>query len=289
MARPCFKFFDKSGSEVVETMLVKEFHLRDCCPIKFDQTFATKVEKKYFSGFDAFVGDSIVYFTDDPDLLNPLSVLVPAEVITGRFEDERMTFSTEKLQFSDCKIYQGEKIKTAHEFFSTDRMVLHENLLSLHSNIKLFGRPSVVKDLIMGCNTQQNILTGAEQILLEPEPDMGKLMSYVGIGDGLTPSFDDLLTGMILADRHFAQNRIKIPDGFIEAIKSKTTRQSVQQIQFACLGLLNMGFERFVQNIGRARVKSAQIVRLLNRGHTSGTDILCGLWLYLTKQVIINR
>jgi hypothetical protein len=143
--------------------------------------------------------------------------------------------------------------------------------------------------MVLGVATRENILHEALPFLNKSHIDLSKILKFIGVGDGLTPSFDDLLAGMLLCDNILKQKQMRVPAQFFDEIKNLTTRQSLQQLSFASHGKLNIGFECFVQELLCQPVRSAKIVRLMNHGNTSGSDILCGIWLYLQKQVILNK
>jgi hypothetical protein len=52
---------------------------------------------------------------------------------------------------------------------------------------------------------------------------------------------------------------------------------------------MNLGFEKFMILLPVKKMKSAEISVILNYGHTSGADILSGVWFYLTNKVRILR
>jgi hypothetical protein len=70
-------------------------------------------------------------------------------------------------------------------------------------------------------------------------------------------------------------------------LERKTTRQSVQQLRFAADGFMNIKFENFINVFETKKIKSSIILKLLNTGHFSGTDILSGVWFYYAKKLRI--
>lgn len=260
-----------------------QFSWRSCFSLDLSVGHAGKIERCFDNGFDAVLGDSIVYFTSDSSRLNPLAILLPAQVIAEAVENEILNLSAGALQIGQKRLQPGPEIADLPMIAEICQAALAENLRLLHSNIKLFGRSSPVKDLVLGCNTQQNLLAPAESLLFEFPPDFSRLKELLGCGEGLTPAFDDLLSGMLLADRRSGRNCLVLPGDFFAVAGKQTTRQALQQLQFAAAGFLNPGFEGFVDEFLTRKVKSAEIVKMLNMGHSSGTDLLCGVWLYLTK------
>jgi hypothetical protein len=80
-----------------------------------------------------------------------------------------------------------------------------------------------------------------------------------------------------------------VPADFVQGINIKTTIQSCQQLKCALKGKMNLGFEKFMILLPVKKMKSAEISVILNYGHTSGADILSGVWFYLTNKVRILR
>lgn len=249
-----------------------------------------KVLRVFGSGFDADFNGRLLFFATETDSLHPLSFLVPAMVPEMIEEGASLTAVNDRIAFcatggKEHVLRVGELIEPCAMPGKVELQALRENLATLHSNLKVFGRSSIVLDLIMGCNSEKNILAGAEMLVLEPEPDMGRLMAFIGAGEGLTPAFDDFLTGILLADRAAGLNGIKLPASFFESIRGHTTIQSVQQLEFAAHGKLSLRFESFTAAMVSRKLKSAEIVKLLHHGHSSGTDILCGIWHFFSQRL----
>lgn len=249
--------------------------------------FSGRVEQVFQNGFAAESANSSVYFTQTLDRCHPLSIYIAAEDWPEVRGDSRVSLADENLQIGSRRYRRSWISDEAVAACLRDDALLQQNLLKLKSNIRLFGRSSPVKDLLFGCKTRVNLLDGCEQLLTRFPPDLGKLENLLGVGEGLTPSFDDLLCGMLLADRRLGYHQITVPHGFFAAAAEKTTRQSVQQLEFAASGYLNIGLERIVAAMSCRELRSAEIVAALNYGHSSGTDILCGICMYfLGKNVV---
>ena len=177
----------------------------------------------------------------------------------------------------------GEPIEAAAFPVCPDLDRLRNNLAVVLTSLKLFGRSSIVLDLILGCNTEKNILSGAETVIFAFPPDLSALLSFIGAGEGLTPAFDDFLSGMLLADRWVGANQIVVPESFVSVAKSRTTAQALQQLLFAANGCMSLRFEAFLRQLLLEKIRSTDVVKILNYGHSSGTDILCGIWHYLSS------
>lgn len=251
-----------------------------------------RVSAIFSSGFDARNADCLMFFTSDTQSLHPLSLLVPASVVDLVFQDCLISLSEGSLSFAAANgrrydLVETDPVKVPDACSIADLKLIQENLKMLIASLKLFGRRSIILDLVLGCNTEKNILSGAETIIFAANPDLNSLAGFIGAGEGLTPAFDDFLTGMLFVDRFTLINRINMPDDFFANISRRTTVQSLQQLGFAANGKLSLRFESFIGEFMSRNLKSADIVKIINCGHSSGTDILCGIWHYLDQT--INR
>ena len=246
--------------------------------------------QKYASGFDARCGERLFFFTAERASLHPLAVLIPASVIDMVAGDTKILLSCGCLKFIDTNgqnrsLNESEPVEVLPFSNLQPGGLIRNNLLLLLSNLKLFGRRSIVLELILGCNTEKNILSAAESTVLATNPDLQLLARFVGAGEGLTPAFDDFLSGMLLADRFASLDQIRVPDDFLALASKKTTVQALQQLTFAARGRLSLRFEAFVAALLQRPIKSAEVVKMLHYGHSSGTDLLCGIWHHLNQAI----
>ena len=98
----------------------------------------------------------------------------------------------------------------------------------------------------------------------------------LGAGPGLTPSWDDLLAGLLLLDHRFGRNVVVVPESFWTAAARQTTVVSLWHLRLAAAGQSALAWEEAANRLGTARMKMAEWVRLLGWGATSGTDLLIG-------------
>ncbi|MEW6709112.1 MAG: DUF2877 domain-containing protein [Candidatus Riflebacteria bacterium] len=270
------------------------FARRACWPKEHSRYFQAGISNCYLNGFDVITPDSIVFFTFDAQRLNPLSILISESVISNAWPGLPVKLEEKKLVLGNVELNATREIADPQILLNHNENILRQNLQRLHSNIKLFGRSSEVKDLVLGCNNRQNLLSGAEALLVESNVSLEKLKGLLGAGEGLTPSFDDFLAGMLLADRMLKFNLMPIPRDFFAIAAGKTTRQSLQQLVFAASGRLNLAFEEFCAGLCMKEMSSATILKVMHYGHSSGTDILCGIWWYIERnfshfQALISR
>lgn len=106
--------------------------------------------------------------------------------------------------------------------------------------------------------------------------------SIIGRGPGLTPSFDDILIGMLLVT--FLNPKIdsdNLPNFFQDTppLESLTTLISVNYLRFASQGIFSTPLQTLATALAQP-MKLSQAVRLLLQvGHFSGADTLIGVWL----------
>ncbi|HNW11396.1 MAG TPA: DUF2877 domain-containing protein [Candidatus Rifleibacterium sp.] len=247
-----------------------------------------QVSEVFNHGFDARCEERLFYFATEALSLHPLAFLVPASMCDLIQPETSILVAAAEILFLDINgreqrlmACEPVKVKTLPVCPDPDR--LRQNLAAALTSLKLFGRNSIVLDLILGCNTEKNILSGAEAIIFAFPPDLSALFRFVGAGEGLTPAFDDFLSGMLLADRWIGANQIAVPENFASVAKKKTTVQAEQQLLFAADGRMSLRFEEFLYRLLLEDIKTKDVVKILNYGHSSGTDILCGIWHYLNN------
>ena len=113
----------------------------------------------------------------------------------------------------------------------------------------------------------------------------------LGLGIGLTPSGDDLLSGLLVAlvlgrRNGFDQSTVvdQIAEGVAESSRGRTTPLSQDYIQQAAAGRANEAVLRFVEDLytGTRGNLSRSMADLIGYGATSGTDIAAGAILGVT-------
>lgn len=245
----------------------------------------TTVSHKFPSSFDAEVEAGLLHFTADERALAPLSLLIPAELMDEVTTGWPIVLQKNLLVLGRYEFAAAPPIPGVQRVDWQDDELLQANLARLYRNIKLFGRQSQVFTMLMTNNEQLHILSAALAMMNGGENDLLQFAAYLGVGEGLTPSFDDFLASMLFVDRFYRCNRFIVPEAFWQKAVARTTRQAVQQYRYAVDGRFSRQFEQFAADLSQRQVGAAEIVRLLAWGHSSGTDILCGIWNYLSQQV----
>lgn len=248
----------------------------------------TQISHKFSSSFDAEVTGGILHFTANQQTMAPLSVLLPAGLIDEVQEGWHVSFQAERLIAGPYDLLATPLLERVNRPAQIDRALLQRNLRQLYRNLELFGRSSPVLDMALQSKRPPDCLCGAAELLAAGESDLAKFVGYFGVGEGLTPSFDDFLAAMLMVDRFYGFNRLVCPEDMYERAVTRTTRQAVQQYRFAANGHSSRQFEQFAADITQRQVSAAELVKLMGWGHSSGTDILCGIWYYFSHRVNID-
>lgn len=105
---------------------------------------------------------------------------------------------------------------------------------------------------------------------------------WLGKGPGLTPSRDDMLTGMLLAAWYFNAIDSQGARRFFQAsgcLEQATTSVSVSYLRYAAQGCFASPLLHFTGALRQTERLAAAVDALLALGHTSGADTLLGFWL----------
>ncbi|HAE38500.1 MAG TPA: hypothetical protein DCG57_07665 [Candidatus Riflebacteria bacterium] len=265
-----------------------KFCYRDDLRQYLELPVATQVSHRFSTSFDAEVPGGILHFTANQQALTPLSVMLPADIVAEVPAGCKVLFQPERLVVGTYDLLVAPLLDRVQMPAQIDRAILQGNLRQLYRNLKLFGRSSPVLDMVLQRKRQPESLSGAAELLAAGESDLAKFAGYFGVGEGLTPSFDDFLAAMLLIDRSYGFNQLSVSENFCEIAAARTTRQAVQQYRFAAQGHFSRQFEQVVASLTQRQVGAAELVRLMGWGHSSGTDILCGIWYYFSHRVRIG-
>lgn len=249
----------------------------------------TRISHKFSSSFDAEVPGGILHFTANQPAMTPLSVLLPQKLVDEAQEGWHVSFQGERLNVGPYNLLATPLLERVNRPAQIDRALLQRNLRQLYRNLELFGRSSPVLDMVLQrSNRPPDCLCGATELLAAGESDLEKFAGYFGVGEGLTPSFDDFLAAMLMVDRFYGFNRLVYSEYLYERAITRTTRQAVQQYRFAANGHSSRQFEQFAADMTQQLVSAAELLKLMGCGHSSGTDILCGIWYYFSHRVRID-
>lgn len=266
-----------------------KYSFRVDCWIPFHEINSGVIVKKFLSGFDAVFGSHRIFFTINELNLHPMSILIPVAVLKSVDEGDEISFNSKILIVRNFRIFPEKIIDVIAKPDKAVVQFLPENIKLIRKDIKLFGKQSEVCKASFDCLNRENqhndrlydCLPRFKDAIINKSLNLSDFSDLIGYGEGLTPSFDDFCTGVLLADRFSNNNFINIYDNFWNIAEKKTTWQSIQQLKFAQVGLLSLAFEIFMKKLMSKQLKSSEIIKLFDYGHFSGTDILAGVCFYL--------
>ena len=251
------------------------FRLReDNC---FFGSLKASVAVKYNHGFTA--NPQGIYFTTSRRRVSPSSVLI--EKISEFNPGQQILLSKNELLIGSLRFEPSENIKLFKHSGYINKNILKTNNKKIENCLMLFGKDSLITELFFNPHRKHNKLSTNIDQICKKARNLTHTQQFCGYGTGLTPSFDDFISGMLLTDRYYNRNKILLTASYLKTLYKKTTQVSCQQIMFCNMGVLNTAFEQFLYKICQTEIKSHEILKLLNFGHTSGTDILCGISAYL--------
>lgn len=252
----------------------------DYCRVK---PLVARVTNIFKSGF--VVSPENIYFTTIQLRVSPNSVLLERDC---NFKlNQKVLFSENNLEIESVKYEPAEKIKLYKCPALIDYKLLQLNNEKIKKCLKLFARRSSITELFFepfGRNNtefKENI-----EAISKRAANLSQIKDFCGYGKGLTPSFDDFISGMLFTDRYYKRNIMLITADYLRALHSKTTQTACQQIFYCSNGVLNVAFEKFLHDICFKEVNSCEILKLIDYGQTSGSDILCGISSYLDYYIL---
>lgn len=120
--------------------------------------------------------------------------------------------------------------------------------------------------------------------LLRGEPlNVGQLL---GLGEGLTPSGDDVLLGIMAVLYYSGRGLGLLGPSVDELAPAATTRVSSNYLRLGVRGAFSERLDRAATALleGRADIRDS-VLRLLDSGHSSGTDTAAGLYLGMSMLI----
>lgn len=113
---------------------------------------------------------------------------------------------------------------------------------------------------------------------------------FIGLGAGLTPSFDDILIGMIavlLSDQRFYRRCNLLQRAILKLdLDSLTTTISATFLRHALQGRFSLQVLQVITALNQQKYQHRSLAEISNYGHTSGADLLLGIWLGIDRFVI---
>jgi hypothetical protein len=281
---------------------------------KLNRGFKGYVHSIFKHTFNIFDGEEFINIASCDSYKNPINVItsIPASTeITSlnikkgeivALEEDRLIIGSIIIVLRNAKIWIPKRkvdrpigIKLIRKNLETARAYSNEKIQGWLSPLLYYldevstGNLSRITHLM---DTTQMILFNLNGIIeaikskkLNNVPKY--LESIIGLGQGLTPSLDDLLVGFISALKWLTSsfsNNVKLIEDLSDQIirlTPKTTLLSRQMLKLASLGEVDERVEGFYDSIltkDRLEVKKS-IDKLLTIGKTSGSEILIGALL----------
>lgn len=119
--------------------------------------------------------------------------------------------------------------------------------------------------------------------------DVGKLAKgIIGFGPGLTPSMDDFICGLMIADIYLShyfkrsiEESLEFNNLIVEGLENKTTRVSEEMLKLSSRGKVNEDIRAlmisFISNSSLEGYRS-NTEKVAEFGYSSGTDIISGIY-----------
>jgi hypothetical protein len=229
------------------------------------------------TSFDVRIKDYLFNFTTSMDKVHPYSVLVNAGLVDKVHKGMLVSLNFPVIKLGSRGLYykscvDGIKIKKIGGAFC-------DNVSLLKKYLNLFGNMSELPFLREILPSGFSFVNGV---------DANSYFNFFGWGDGLTPSFDDYFSGILMADRFCGNNYIKTGKEFFKKLKKKTTLTSYWQAMCADSGKLALIFEKVLYQLFCKKIDLKDILRCVNMGSTSGSNILGGIEFYCSS-FIKNR
>lgn len=196
----------------------------------------------------------------------------------------RLTWPTVAIGTQEARLVASIEVAGAAD--PVDAELMGANLVRLDHALSLSRRPSEVTNAVHGDdNAFRAPVAALGDALAGGRVSLDDFMPQFGGGEGATPAWDDLCTGVVLADHLLGEKRVTTSTTFFATLQARTTAVAWWQLKFALSGKSSLRVERFVRGFGTRPLATAEIVRVMELGHSSGSDILTGFWMGLTRRL----
>ena len=252
-------------------------------------------------GLFAVTEKEMILFISHQKFKGPLSIninnKVPSHQILSR--ETHLLLSPDRIMF----IQSGLEIRINPQTHVWSPMVLNKldfNLETFINRSKLIGR-EMISQLSNQHQAQENqpnnnnnlksALSSRNKVAVYES-----LSNLLGYGEGLTPSGDDFICGLLLAAYAWIEilfpgfSLQKITRKIVDVAKEKTTTLSANLIACAASGSADERIIRCLEWLKSGDDSAAVIIEeLLSYGNSSGLDILAGVLTFIQSSPIINQ
>ncbi|NLI75231.1 MAG: DUF2877 domain-containing protein [Candidatus Riflebacteria bacterium] len=267
-----------------ETREPPVFRLRNDAWLDAGTNWTADVTATFTHGFDAHPGGGLAFFTSREEAVHPLAVLVPAGVVAAVRPGDPVSFSGGGLTIGPCRLSPGPALTPPGRPPLNDWSLVRENVRTIRRCLPLLPAASPLLDSIRGDvpTLFAAPLARLREGLAAGSLDLQAFLGWFGAGEGLTPSWDDLVTGLLLADRWAGRHRLSFPDALLEDLGGRTTAVARWQLAMAREGKSSLRWEAFLAHLLTRPVSARDILAAGRFGHSSGAEILAGISLALT-------
>lgn len=235
----------------------------------------------YQHGFDILIAGMPIFFSPHILKINPYGIMIPEKFLSYSKLGLIVEGCNSSLKLKHLEAYKSKELEVLKLPLTANWKVIKKNIIKLKKYLHLFGVDSIIKGLIFNNSDFPNPLYEHKVYITQNYRNFALLKKFIGWGSGLTPSFDDFLSGILFTDKLFGLDFIEFPENLICSILKQTTIQSVQQLKTTALGKMSFLFEDFMEKINNKPLGAEEIMKILDYGHSSGTDILCGIYFHL--------
>ena len=240
-------------------------------------TLSGHVEAVFDSSANLRLGGAIWNANIRRDAIHPQGILIPETVLPAIEPGMPARLSPSLFEIGAIRLAAGAPIEAPEAPTRIDAEKIGTNLSRLERHLRLFGRPSVVRATMIEDRDPETAMR-INEFLARPS-------SFpLGGGEGLTPAWDDFLTGAILVDRLLGGGRFQTP--LPAEIASRTTELSALQMRWALQGRSALVIEELLAELAQRIVPAALLARCLALGHSSGSDIVTGVRAALQSWIV---
>ncbi len=233
-----------------------------------------------FTNLDISMGDSVKFRKSSLDIKNITvnyeeSLLWDKSVIFITNKDTYENYELKLEMIKDFLLHKGTKngIFNLMEFISKEFLVIEEN--NLEDRTKLFIKDRFLNFIHSFKNSEIHSINS-------------KSKKIIGFGAGLTPAMDDFLSGLMISNIYIShylganiEDAYKLNKEIILDIDNKTTRVSEEMLKQSSIGESNEDIRNLMISligISTGETLYDLLEKVIDYGHSSGTDILCGIF-----------
>lgn len=167
-----------------------------------------------------------------------------------------------------------------------DKTAIRQLLVQINYPTGLFGllQENIINnpapELVILCDQLNRLMLG----------QYADITRFIGLGPGLTPSFDDIMVGIfavLVSDHRFKPKIEQLKTAMLALpLDALTTTISATFLKYALQGQFSLSVLNVIERLNQHNYGHRAFHNLLNYGHTSGADLLLGIWLGIDRFLI---